>query len=142
MTKVPVAVATTLSFCQSSALPWHISRPRNTTRPSPFKEPSTAGRWNCALRLTVGANCPESSVAESAVPHSVVEHSREKATLHVSCRIEESLDRLKSGLNGAAFSVDFNEAKTERLRARRRWHLALDYLPEKRIPVQDVAFCS
>src|ERR1700730_12411622 len=47
--------------------------------------------------------------------HGIVEHGREESTLHVSCRIEESVPRIKAGFNGAALTVDFDEAEPERL---------------------------
>jgi hypothetical protein len=112
MTKVPVAVATTLSFCQTSALPWHISRAPQHDTAKPFQGTKHRGPVELHVDTDGRRKLPGVERCRKRGAHGVVEHSREKSTLHVSSRIEESLDRLKSGFNGAAFSVDCNKAKT------------------------------
>jgi hypothetical protein len=71
--------------------------------------------------------------------HGIVEHRREKSTLHVPGRIEENLNRLKPGLDRAALAVDLGKLEAERLRAWRYRQPAVYDFPEKRILVHDAA---
>ena len=63
--------------------------------------------------------------------HGVVEHGREKSTLHVAGRIEKHLDRFEAGFDAAALAVDLDKAEPERLRAGRRRQPAIDHFPEE-----------